>query len=157
MNQRICFCLQVKRDRLAEYKQRHGAVWPEMLDALRHAGWPNCSLFLRNEGLLIGYLETPDFERVLSEMAKTGVNRRWQMEMMERGCPQTSRCDRSRRFSTSTNTVSELQAPILLTRKKRVPVILTALVKASMSGNILATTCGFAANWRYWRIDVFFV
>ena len=78
---RVCFCLQVKRDRLAEYKERHRAVWPEMRDALQAAGWRNYSLFLREDGLLVGYLETSDFERARAEMAKTEVNRRWQTEM----------------------------------------------------------------------------
>jgi L-rhamnose mutarotase len=80
---RVCFTLQVRPDRLAEYRARHKAVWPEMLNALRQAGWHNYSLFLREDGLLIGYLETPDFERALAEMAKTDVNRRWQTEMKE--------------------------------------------------------------------------
>jgi L-rhamnose mutarotase len=66
---RICFCLQVKRERLAAYEDRHRAVWPEMLEALRLAGWHNYSLFLRDDGLLVGYLETPDFEHALAEMA----------------------------------------------------------------------------------------
>ena len=82
-NQRICFCLQVKRDRLEEYKDRHRAVWPEMLDALRKAGWHNYSLFLRQDGLLIGYVETPDFDRALSQMAASDVNRRWQAGMKD--------------------------------------------------------------------------
>jgi L-rhamnose mutarotase len=82
-NQRICFCLQVKRDRLDEYKERHRTVWPEMKDALSKAGWHNYSLFLRDDGLLIGYVETPDFDRALSQMAITDVNRRWQAEMKE--------------------------------------------------------------------------
>ena len=78
---RICFCLQVKPERLEEYKARHAAVWPEMLSALSAAGWRNYTLFLRDDGLLIGYLETPDFERALKQMAATDVNRRWQAEM----------------------------------------------------------------------------
>ena len=78
---RVCFCLQVKRDRLEEYKERHRAVWPEMLAALSQAGWHNYSLFLRDDGLLIGYVETPDFDRALSQMAATEVNARWQTEM----------------------------------------------------------------------------
>jgi L-rhamnose mutarotase len=81
--QRICFCLQVKRDRLEEYKARHREVWPAMLEALRQSGWSNYSLFLRDDGLLIGCLETPDFERALREMAATEVNRRWQAEMQD--------------------------------------------------------------------------
>jgi L-rhamnose mutarotase len=81
--QRICFCLQVKPDRLAEYKSRHQSVWPEMLEALHKAGWFNYSLFLRDDGMLIGYVETPDFTRALEQMAATDVNRRWQAEMKE--------------------------------------------------------------------------
>ncbi len=79
--QRVCFCLQVKRDRLEEYKARHAKVWPEMQEALRRAGWHNYSLFLRDDGLLIGYLETGDFRRALRLMAGSEVNRRWQSEM----------------------------------------------------------------------------
>lgn len=79
--QRVCFTLRVKPDRLAEYKLRHESVWPEMQDALREAGWHNYSLFLRDDGLLIGYVETPDFELALSQMASTEVNARWQEEM----------------------------------------------------------------------------
>jgi L-rhamnose mutarotase len=78
---RVCFCLQVKRDRLAEYKERHAAVWPEMREALSRTGWHNYSLFLRDDGMLIGYLETPDFEKARSQMAATNVNARWQAEM----------------------------------------------------------------------------
>ena len=80
---RVCFLLQVKRDRLDEYKARHRTVWPDMLEALSRAGWHNYSLFLRDDGLLIGYVETPDFDRALSLMAATEVNARWQAEMAE--------------------------------------------------------------------------
>src|SRR4051812_50082355 len=79
--QRICFLLRVKCDRLEEYKRRHREVWPEMLEALRRTGWRNYSLFLREDGLLVGYLETDDFQAALDGMAKTDVNARWQAEM----------------------------------------------------------------------------
>lgn len=79
--QRICFVLQVHADRLNEYKARHQRVWPEMLEALRETGWGNYSLFLRDDGLLVGYLETEDFERARREMQKREVNERWQREM----------------------------------------------------------------------------
>jgi L-rhamnose mutarotase len=42
--QRICFVLQVRPERLEEYKQRHARVWPEMLDALKETGCRNYSL-----------------------------------------------------------------------------------------------------------------
>jgi L-rhamnose mutarotase len=52
-----------------------------MLQALRETGWHNYSLFLREDGLLFGYLETEDFEKARAEMAKRDVNTRWQKEM----------------------------------------------------------------------------
>ena len=79
--QRICFVLQVKLERLEEYKERHRTVWPDMLNALRETGWNNYSLFLRPDGLLVGYLETADFESARAVMAKLEVNERWQREM----------------------------------------------------------------------------
>lgn len=81
--QRVCFQLQVKPDRINEYTRRHAAVWPEMLTALRDTGWTNYSLFLRDDGLLIGYLETESLDAAQAGMAATAVNARWQAEMTE--------------------------------------------------------------------------
>ncbi|NGO73272.1 L-rhamnose mutarotase [Streptomyces boncukensis] len=78
---RVCFLLKVRADRLDEYRARHAEVWPEMRAALSAAGWRNYSLFLREDGLLVGYLETGDFEAAQAAMAATGVNARWQAEM----------------------------------------------------------------------------
>ncbi len=76
---RIGFLLKVKPDKLEEYKERHTAVWPEMLDALRRTGWHNYSLFLREDGLLFGYFETPEsFQAALDGMAKEEINQKWQ-------------------------------------------------------------------------------
>ncbi len=44
--ERVCFLGRVRAERLAEYRERHERVWPEMLEALREAGWSNYSLFL---------------------------------------------------------------------------------------------------------------
>jgi L-rhamnose mutarotase len=79
--ERVCFQLRVRPERIVEYRERHRAVWPEMLDALRAAGWSNYSLFLRPDGLLIGYLETQDFDAATRAMDATDVNARWQAEM----------------------------------------------------------------------------
>lgn len=57
---RVCFQLQVRPDRFDEYVRRHEAVWPEMLRAIADAGRRNYSLFLRDDGMLIGYYETDD-------------------------------------------------------------------------------------------------
>jgi L-rhamnose mutarotase len=79
--ERVCFNVQVRVERLDEYRERHKAVWPEMLAALRAAGWSNYSLFLRSDGLLIGYLETEDFEAAQRAMEETDANARWQAQM----------------------------------------------------------------------------
>ena len=81
--QRVCFQLQVKPDRIDEYRVRHASVWPDMLQALADTGWHNYSLFLRDDGLLIGYVETPSIEEARAGMARTEVNGRWQAEMAE--------------------------------------------------------------------------
>lgn len=78
---RVCFTLQVRRDRLDEYRARHREVWPEMLAALRDAGWRDYTLHLREDGLLVGVLDTDDFPAAQAAMAATDVNRRWQEEM----------------------------------------------------------------------------
>ena len=79
--ERVCFLARVRPERLAEYRGRHEHVWAEMRDALRKAGWGNYSLFLADDGLLVGYLETDDYQAALDEMGATDVNRRWQAEM----------------------------------------------------------------------------
>ena len=79
--ERVCFLGRVRPDRLSEYRLRHAEVWPEMTAALREAGWTNYSLFVDDDGLLVGYLETDDYEAAQKRMAETGVNARWQAEM----------------------------------------------------------------------------
>jgi L-rhamnose mutarotase len=105
--ERVCFLARVRPDRLDEYRERHRSVWPEMLAALTKTGWGNYSIFLAEDGLLVGYLETEhdpfcpypkgstwsdpskrimlaaDYQAALDAMAETDVNRRWQAEMSE--------------------------------------------------------------------------
>jgi len=80
---RYCFQLQVKADRIEEYQERHRAVWPDLLRALKTTGWRNYSLFLRDDGLLIGYVETDSLVDAVAGMARTEVNARWQSEMAQ--------------------------------------------------------------------------
>jgi L-rhamnose mutarotase len=78
---RVCFLLKVRQEKREEYKRRHAAVWPEMLAALRSTGWHNYSLFLRPDGLLVGYLESSNFSDSVAAMKTHPVNARWQAEM----------------------------------------------------------------------------
>ena len=81
---RVGFQFKVRQDRLAEYKEHHKNVWPEMLEALRETGWHNYTLFMREDGLIFGYFETNiDLAAVQAKMAATDVNTRWQEFMSE--------------------------------------------------------------------------
>lgn len=81
--ERVCFLLKVKPDRVQEYRARHAAVWPEMREALRRTGWHNYSIFVTDDGLVIGYVETEDIDAALKGMAETEVNARWQADVAE--------------------------------------------------------------------------
>lgn len=79
--ERVCFLLRVRQERLEEYKERHQKIWPEMLRSLRQCGWHNYSLFLGEGGLLVGYLETADFQSAMDALAQEEINTLWQREM----------------------------------------------------------------------------
>lgn len=76
---RVGFLLKVKAAKLEEYKKHHEEVWPEMLEALNKHGWHNYSLFMRDDGLMFGYFETPDsFQAALDGMDGEAINAKWQ-------------------------------------------------------------------------------
>ena len=81
--QRVCFQLQVKPDRLALYRERHDPVWPEMLEAIARSGRRNYSLFLRQDGLLIGYYETDDDAASQRSLEREPITARWEAEMAD--------------------------------------------------------------------------
>jgi L-rhamnose mutarotase len=78
---RYCFLLHVRPELLREYRARHAAVWPDMLQALHECGWHRYSLFARDDGLLVGYVEADDLAQAQQAMAATEVNGRWQESM----------------------------------------------------------------------------
>ena len=79
--ERVCSSCGSTRSGSTSTRSATGNVWPEMQQALRDAGWDNYSLFLADDGLLVGYVETEDFEAAQRAMAGTDVNDRWQREM----------------------------------------------------------------------------
>ena len=80
--ERVGFTMRLLPGQEAEYRRRHGAVWPDMLDALRAAGARNYSIFLHGIDLF-AYLEVDDFAVFRATMAAAEVNDRWQAEMAE--------------------------------------------------------------------------
>jgi len=83
MAERVCFVLQVRPDRLAEYRLRHASVWPSMLEAIAESGRRNYSLFLRDDGTLIGYYETYDDKASQAILESNPVTGAWEAEMAE--------------------------------------------------------------------------
>ena len=81
--QRVCFELQVQPTMLDEYRRRHAAVWPEMLQAIADSGRRNYSLFLRADGLLIGYYETDSVEESQARLEADPRTAAWEAEMAE--------------------------------------------------------------------------
>lgn len=80
---RVCFRSTVRPEDVAEYRRRHAQVWPDMLRALERSGWQNYSLFLDDDGLLIGYLECEDYQESLALMQLEGINAQWQAHMKD--------------------------------------------------------------------------
>lgn len=78
---RVCFSLQIQPDLLDEYVARHTPVWPEMLAEIAASGRRNYSLFLGEEGRLIGYYEVDDDDAAQAYLAASPVAARWEAEM----------------------------------------------------------------------------
>jgi L-rhamnose mutarotase len=86
--ERVGFTMRLLPGAEAEYRRRHAAVWPEMLDALRAAGARDYSIFLDGDRLF-AYLVVDDFDAFRAAMSTTKVNDRWQAEMAALIDPQT--------------------------------------------------------------------
>ena len=86
--ERVGFTMRLLPGAEAEYRRRHAAVWPEMLDALRAAGAREYSIFLDGDRLF-AYLIVDDFSAFRAAMEAAEVNDRWQAEMASLIDPQT--------------------------------------------------------------------
>src|SRR3954468_19958309 len=88
--ERVGFTMRLLPGQEAEYRRRHAAVWPEMVDAVRSAGARDYSIFLCRDQLF-AYLEVEDFAAFRSAMAAAPVNDPWQAEMASLIDPMTDR------------------------------------------------------------------
>nr|WP_062074069.1 L-rhamnose mutarotase [Demequina lutea] len=77
---RVCFMLRVRPELMGEYVERHRAVWPTMLEAIRDAGRRNYSIFLATDGTLVGYYETDDDAEAARRLAEDPRTVAWEAE-----------------------------------------------------------------------------
>jgi L-rhamnose mutarotase len=77
---RVCFTLKVRPELMDEYVERHRAVWPTMLEAIRDAGRRNYSIFLAPDGTLVGYYETDDDVEAARRLAADPRTAQWEAE-----------------------------------------------------------------------------
>lgn len=77
--ERVCFTMLVED--IDTYVRMHAETWPELLAGLERHGWQDYSLFLRDDGVLVGYLESPDWDAAQRGMAAEEVSPRWSVEM----------------------------------------------------------------------------
>jgi L-rhamnose mutarotase len=75
--QRVCFTFEIRPGTEAEYKKRHDEIWPELVTAIKDAGFANYSLFRRGTQI-VAYAECePDVATAFAKLAPTEVNARW--------------------------------------------------------------------------------
>ena len=78
---RAFFTLRLRSGALPDYLHRHSPVPPDMLRALRDAGWRHYSIFVdRDLNLVHGYFESADTDVALATVSLNAVNQKWQAE-----------------------------------------------------------------------------
>jgi len=80
---------------LSEYRERHAAVWPEMLREIEASGRRNYSIFLADDGELFGYYETDDAEASDRYLAASATAARWEADMARFFVSMSGRADQS--------------------------------------------------------------
>ncbi|MCF8542998.1 MAG: L-rhamnose mutarotase [Candidatus Nanopelagicales bacterium] len=75
--QRLCFTFELHEGAEAEYKRRHDEIWPELVSAIKDAGFSNYSLFRRGTQV-IAYAEIePDLDTAMAKLGASEHNARW--------------------------------------------------------------------------------
>jgi L-rhamnose mutarotase len=80
MFERVCFQLHVRPELIEEYRARHRSVPAEMLREIEASGRRNYSIFLRDDGMLVGYFETDDLAASDAYLAASSVASRWERD-----------------------------------------------------------------------------
>jgi L-rhamnose mutarotase len=79
--ERLCHVFQVAPGREEEYVRRHVEIWPEMVEAMKAAGFADYTLFRRGTDVIAVCECHPDVETCFKRFAEHGVGDRWQASM----------------------------------------------------------------------------
>lgn len=78
--QRVSFLLHIKPGTEEEYRRRHQAVYPQLLQAFHEVGIHTYSIFL-HEATLFAYMEGDNIAEALHILNTHPANRTWQQYM----------------------------------------------------------------------------
>ncbi len=79
--ERLCHSFKVAPGMEAEYVKRHVEIWPEMVEAMKAAGFANYSLFRRGLDVVAVCECHPDVDTCFARFAELGVGEQWQQYM----------------------------------------------------------------------------
>ena len=77
---RKAFRLRIKAGKEKEYDEAHRQVWPELLAKLKEVGISKCSIFRRDQDLIL-VMQVENFESAWSALANDQTNLKWQEKM----------------------------------------------------------------------------
>ncbi|RCW64248.1 L-rhamnose mutarotase [Saliterribacillus persicus] len=89
---RYLFLMECEKGKEEEYIERHKAVHPELLEALKEVGITTYSIFM-DGNQLYAYMEVDDYHRAMKKLENNPANRKWQafmsdiLSMDEKGDP----------------------------------------------------------------------
>jgi L-rhamnose mutarotase len=79
--ERLCHVFRIVPGTEEEYVRRHVEIWPEMVEAMKGAGFSNYTLFRKGQEV-IAYCEcNPDVETCFMRFAERGIGARWAESM----------------------------------------------------------------------------
>src|SRR5947209_10574266 len=80
--ERMAFRMNIRAGSEAEYLRRHDEIWPEMVEALRAAGFRNYSIH-RDGTTLFAFFESENVAATLAAITADAVNARWAAMMSD--------------------------------------------------------------------------
>lgn len=83
MTERLCHVFRIAPGTEHEYRRRHDAIWPEMVESMRRAGFRDYTLFRRGDSVVAVCECEPDVQTCFARFVAEGVSQRWQEWMKD--------------------------------------------------------------------------